>query len=300
MEQLIAELNRSNIVCKTAVPMGDYTTFKVGGCADLAVFPTTAKELATAVQHCRRFDLPFYIVGKGSNLLVRDGGIRGAVILTVQMNDVHLKEDGLVYADCGAVLSTLCTFALSSELSGLEFAYGIPGTVGGGVFMNAGAYGGELCDVIERVYYLDGDGKLCSHTATEAEFGYRTSRYHRESDLIIVGADFKLMHGKKEEISATMQDIMGRRRDKQPIQLPSAGSTFKRPEGAYAAALIDECGFKGVCVGDACVSEKHAGFVVNMGNATADDILTLCNMIKEKVYTEKGYRLELEVRVLGD
>ena len=280
-------------------PMNRHTTFRVGGNAALMAMPKNREEAICTVRTAIAMGVqPFYL-GNGSNLLVSDAGFDGFVI---KLSDgFHgMKCDGnQIVADSGALLSRLAVFALENELTGLEFAHGIPGTVGGAVTMNAGAYGGEMAQVVREVTYLDENGELCMVDGKECDFRYRHSAFEDGSRLIL-SVVFELTRGDSAEIRDTMNDLMNRRKDKQPLEFPSAGSTFKRPEGYFAAALIDQCGLKGLTVGGAQVSEKHAGFVVNKGGATCADIKELMKQIKERVYAETGVVLEPEVKFVGE
>jgi UDP-N-acetylmuramate dehydrogenase len=237
------------------------------------------------------------VVGNGSNLLVSDEGIDACVILLGnKFSEVKLIDKNVIFAQAGASLTKVCRFALENELSGLEFAYGIPGSCGGAAFMNAGAYGGEMRDVLYKCEHIDSNGNLGDLQGDELELSYRHSAYYN-NNCIVTGLYFKLDNGDKDEIKSKMTDLIGRRKEKQPIEYPSAGSTFKRPEGYFAGALIQECGLKGATVGGAQVSEKHAGFVINIGGATCNDVLELCKKVSDTVYKEKGVKLEMEIRV---
>ena len=278
--------------------MAKYTTFKIGGPARLLVEPNSVESLQAILKACKADSIKPIVLGNGSNVLVSDEGINGVVIV---MGDAfskieHVGND-MVKAQAGAKLITLCRFCLEYSLGGLEFAYGIPGTVGGAAFMNAGAYGGEMKDVVWVVNHINLDGETGSFSGSKLDFSYRHSAYV-DSDLIITSVVFHLEQDNAEGIKNNMDDVHRRRKAKQPLEYPSAGSTFKRPEGYFAAALIDECGLKGYTVGGAQVSEKHSGFVINIGGATANDVKTLMNDVKEKVLAEKGVELEPEVRIL--
>lgn len=239
-----------------------------------------------------------FVLGKGSNLLVSDRGIKGAVIYTGKQCGISLTDENTVRAQSGASLAQLCTFALENSLSGLEFAYGIPGTVGGAVFMNAGAYGGEMKDVLLNSEYVSTDGTSGELDNEAMELSYRHSAYEN-SNLVITAASVRLAPADRNEIKSTMNDILARRKEKQPLEYPSAGSTFKRPEGNFAGALIEQCGLKGVSVGGAQVSEKHAGFIINRGGATAADILSLIKHVQARVKAQTGVSLETEIRLIG-
>lgn len=278
-------------------PMALHTTFKIGGPARLAVFPKNENEISDVIKKCKEENVRYMVVGNGSNLLVADEGIDAVVILLgKEFGEVKLIDDTTIFAEAGASLMKVCRFALENGLSGLEFAYGIPGSCGGGAFMNAGAYGGELGDVMFRCDHIDKDGSKGSLEGDDLKLSYRHSAYY-ENGCVITGAYFKMQKADKEEIKAKMTDYMSRRRDKQPLEYPSAGSTFKRPEGNFAGALIEQCGLKGTSVGGAEISTKHAGFVINKGGATCKDVLDLCKKVADTVKAEKGIDLEMEVRV---
>lgn len=278
-------------------PMALHTTFKIGGPARLAVFPKNENEISDVIKKCKEENVRYMVVGNGSNLLVADEGIDAVVILLgKEFGEVKLIDDITIFAEAGAPLMKVCRFALENGLSGLEFAYGIPGSCGGGAFMNAGAYGGELGDVMFRCDHIDKDGNKGSLEGDDLKLAYRHSAYY-ENGCVITGAYFKMQKADKEEIKAKMNDYMSRRRDKQPLEYPSAGSTFKRPEGNFAGALIEQCGLKGTSVGGAEISTKHAGFVINKGGATCKDVLDLCKKVADTVKAEKGIDLEMEVRV---
>ena len=280
------------------VSMKNYTSFKVGGPAELFLSPEDAGQTAKLVRFCEKEEIPVFVLGKGSNLLVSDRGIKGAVIYTGKQCGISLVDENTVRAQSGASLAQLCTFALENSLSGLEFAYGIPGTVGGAVFMNAGAYGGEMKDVLLNSEYVSTDGTSGELDNEAMELSYRHSAYEN-SNLVITAASVRLAPADRNEIKSTMNDILARRKEKQPLEYPSAGSTFKRPEGNFAGALIEQCGLKGVTVGGAQVSEKHAGFIINRGGATAADILSLIKHVQARVKAQTGVSLETEIRLIG-
>lgn len=280
------------------VSMKNYTSFKVGGPAELFLSPEDAGQTAKLVRFCEKEEIPVFVLGKGSNLLVSDRGIKGAVIYTGKQCGISLVNENTVRAQSGASLAQLCTFALENSLSGLEFAYGIPGTVGGAVFMNAGAYGGEMKDVLLNSEYVSTDGTSGELDNEAMELSYRHSAYEN-GNLVITAASVRLAPADRNEIKGTMNDILARRKEKQPLEYPSAGSTFKRPEGNFAGALIEQCGLKGVSVGGAQVSEKHAGFIINRGGATAADILSLIKHVQARVKAQTGVSLETEIRLIG-
>lgn len=277
--------------------MSLHTTFKIGGNARLVVYPKNEEEISEFVKCAKAENVRLIAIGNGSNLLVDDGGIDACVlILGEPFAEIKLIDDETIYAKAGAKLITLCRFAYENSLSGLEFAYGIPGSAGGAAFMNAGAYGGEMKDVLYKCEHIDSNGNVGALEGEELALSYRHSAYY-DNGSIITGLYLKLKKGDKAEIKAKMDDLIGRRRAKQPLEFPSAGSTFKRPEGYFAGALIEQCGLKGKSVGGAQVSEKHAGFVINKGNATCSDVLNLCKACSDKVFEETGVKLEMEIRV---
>ncbi len=280
-------------------PMARHTTLRVGGPAEILFSPASEKQLLFAVEAARSAGVPARIIGNGSNLLVLDGGLPG---LTIRLGETfsEVSVDGSrITAQAGALLSRVAAAARDASLTGLEFASGIPGSVGGGMAMNAGAYGGQLSDVFESCRALDPEtGIVSALTPAEMALGYRESAALSRG-LIVTEATFRLTAGEREAIQARMDDLNARRRDKQPLSLPSAGSTFKRPEGYFAGALIEQAGLKGLRVGGASVSEKHAGFVVNDAGATAGDVLALIRLIQARVFEHSGVRLEPEVRILG-
>lgn len=287
-------LNDSNISYVLNEPMSAHTTFKIGGAADILITVGNLSELQTVISACKDCGMPYMILGNGSNLLVSDQGIEGAVIaLDGDFKEISVESE-TVTAGAGAKLSRLCTVAMEHSLSGLEFAYGIPGTVGGAMYMNAGAYGGEMKDVALSVTAMSPDGSVREVPAAEMALGYRTSVFKTNGDIILF-AKYNLHTGVKSAIKAQMEDIMGRRKSKQPLEYPSAGSVFKRPEGAFAGTLIEQCGLKGKTVGGAQVSEKHAGFIINVGGATCDDVMELVKVVQDTVKAETGYILEREI-----
>lgn len=280
------------------VLMKNYTSFKIGGPADLFVSPESEEQVVRIAAFCTDNDIPVFVLGKGSNVLVSDKGIRGAVVFTGNLCNIELLDDCTVKSGSGLSLVQLCNFALQNSLSGLEFAFGIPGTVGGAAFMNAGAYGGEMRDVLISCNHVDGYGNMGVLLGDELDLSYRHSAYE-DNGFIITSATVRLQKGNSEEIKAKMQDFLSRRKAKQPLEFPSAGSTFKRPQGYFAGALIEQCGLKGKSVGGAQVSEKHAGFVINKGGATAEDVLNLVEFVADTVEKETGVRLEPEIRFIG-
>ena len=280
--------------------MSEHTTFRIGGPADLFVVPTTVEGLSAVVSACNKEGVYCFILGNGSNVLVSDKGIRGVVVSTAAcLNNIELIGAYEIKCGAGVKLSRLSDLACENSLTGAEFAWGIPGTVGGAVYMNAGAYDGEMKDILVSCEYLTPDGELHTMLADEMDLSYRHSAFS-ENGYVIVSATVRLKAGDKGEIRAKMDDFMHRRKSKQPLEFPSAGSTFKRPVGGFAAALIDECGLKGYSVGGAQVSEKHAGFVINKGGATCFDVMRLVEHIKKEVFLKKSIKLECEIRVIGE
>ena len=280
--------------------MSRHTTFRVGGPADYYVMPESINQITELVRICVSGNIAYHIHGNGSNVIFSDSGYHGVVISIGQsMSGLVLKEDGVViHADAGVTLAKLAAFAAENSLAGLEFASGIPGTLGGAVTMNAGAYGGEMKDVLVSVTVCDRNGTVKTLSNEELGLGYRTSIIQK-SAYIVLAADIKLNHGDKEAIKAAMKELNGKRREKQPLEYGSAGSTFKRPEGHYAGQLIEESGLKGYRSGDAMVSQKHAGFVVNVGNATAADVVSVIKHVQEEVRSRYNVELETEVKMIG-
>lgn len=284
---------------KLQEPMSRHTTFRIGGPADFYLCPHSTKEVQEIVEICKEENLPYFVLGNGSNLLVSDKGYRGVVIqLWKNFSDITVK-DCCIQAKAGALLSKVAAEALEAGLTGMEFASGIPGTIGGAAFMNAGAYGGEMKDIIKSVKVLDTQGEVRILPKEELKMGYRTSIV-KEKGYTVLSVELELAKGNQEEIRNTMEDLKERRTSKQPLEMPSAGSTFKRPEGYFAGKLIMDSGLRGFSVGGAQVSEKHCGFVVNKGGATAMDVLTLIREVQRKVKEQFGVDLETEVRFLGE
>lgn len=293
----------NNVIGKDSIlidePMSRHTTFRVGGPADFFVIPKAKEEVRDVIRICKEAGMPYYIIGNGSNLLVSDAGYRGVIVqIYKEMNEVKVEGD-LVKAQAGALLSGIAAKALGAELSGFEFASGIPGTIGGACVMNAGAYGGEMKDVLESVTVLTGEGKIIELDRNELELGYRTSVIAKKG-YIVLGAALKLERGDGEKIKTYMDELKEKRVTKQPLEYPSAGSTFKRPEGYFAGKLIEDAGLRGFQVGGAQVSEKHCGFVINRDHATAADIMELMRQVQIRVKENSGVDLEPEVKRLGD
>jgi UDP-N-acetylmuramate dehydrogenase len=280
--------------------MAGHTTLRIGGTTDVLVQPRTIEEVRQILRLCRQQDIPYYIIGNGSNLLVGDGGIRGVVIeFGRNFSSLQCDADGMLHVQAGCMLSTAANLALQQSLTGMEFAAGIPGTIGGAVMMNAGAYGGEMKDIVQSVVLMTQDGELVTRSGAEMEFGYRQSIVSRQN-LIVLEVMLQLQPGEYGAIQSRMKELSEARRAKQPLEYPSAGSTFKRPEGYFAGKLIMDAGLAGYRVGDAQVSEKHCGFVINRGHATAKEFDTLMRDVSERVYQVYGVTLEPEVRRLGE
>lgn len=295
-EILLSDSKPGQLLCNE--PMSCHTTFRIGGPADLMFFPASEEQLCMALRAAKERGIPAMVMGNGSNMIVRDGGIRGVVIvLGERFSRIDLEGERLS-AQAGASLARVAAAAQAASLSGLEFASGIPGSLGGGCAMNAGAYGGQLSDVLEEArVYLNGEVRTLS--CAEMQMGYRTTLPLREGGIVL-SARFRLHPDDGEAILARMKELNARRRDKQPLNYPSAGSTFKRPEGHFAGSLIEQAGLKGRSVGGAQVSSKHAGFIVNTGGATAADVLALIEQVQEEVFSRFGVRLEPEVRITGE
>ncbi|MDE6470328.1 MAG: UDP-N-acetylmuramate dehydrogenase [Eubacterium sp.] len=297
MTQLIELCTKLNIEFKENEPMTKHTTFKIGGPARFLVYPENEEQIGEIVKTAKAAGIRLIAIGNGSNLLVDDDGIDACVmVLDEHFADIRLIDDETIYASAGAMLIKVCRFAYENGLSGLEFAYGIPGSCGGGAFMNAGAYGGEMKDVLYKCSHIDANGEAGFLTGDDLKLSYRHSAYY-DNGCIITGLYLKLKKADKAEIKAKMDDLLSRRRDKQPLEYPSAGSTFKRPEGYFAGALIEQCSLKGRTVGGAQVSEKHSGFVINRGGATCRDVLDLCKICSDTVLEQTGVTLEMEIRV---
>lgn len=279
--------------------MRKHTTFKVGGTADILVIPSDENMIMGVAKVCIQNDVPLFVIGNGSNIIVRDKGIRG-VVMKIFNNYSQLKvEEDIIIAQSGALLSKVCNIALEHNLSGIEFAAGIPGTIGGAVIMNAGAYGGEMSQVVLETKYLTQNGEIKRIKGTEHNFGYRKS-YFQEKKYIVLESTIKLKKSDNKSIKGIMDELSEKRRQKQPLNYPSAGSVFKRPEGYYTGKLIEDCGLKGYRIGGAQVSELHAGFIINKNNATSKDIIDLIKYIQEKVLEKFGVKIETEVKIIGE
>ncbi len=279
-------------------PMKKHTTFRVGGCARYLVEPGDVQQLSAVVNACREQKVPYYVVGNGSNLLVSDAGYNGVIIhLFKNMSEIRTEGNHMIL-QAGALLARAARTACREGLSGREFASGIPGTVGGALVMNAGAYGGEMKDVVSRVTVLTSEGEPREYTKEQMAFGYRRSRLTEEAGIVLE-TEFTLHPGRTEEIQARMEELKEKRVLKQPLEYASAGSTFKRPEGHFAGKLIEDAGLRGFRIGDAQVSEKHCGFVINRGNASASEIAEVIRQVQDRVYAHSGVRLQTEVKFLG-
>ena len=278
-------------------PMSKHTSFRIGGNVEVMAFPKDREELSQLMKTSALLDVRPIILGAGTNVLAPDEGLQGLIIcLKDCLDGMELLDDTHINVMSGVTMTRAAMFAASHGLSGLEFAHGIPGTVGGGVYMNAGAYGGEICQVCQCVEVMDYEGNISKYCRTDMDFSYRHSILE-QSDLIVISADFALTPAPSEEIKAKMKELMGKRSASQPLDLPSAGSAFKRPVGGYAAALIDQAGLKGFQVGGAAISAKHAGFAVNVGGATAEDVKSLLAQVSDIVFEKFQIRLEPEVRI---
>ncbi len=294
---LIKSINRENILRNE--PMKNHTSFKIGGSADILITPDSIAETVFAINYCMDNDLKYYVIGNGSNLLVRDKGIRGIVIKIAEKFSNISIEDTKIRAQAGVLLSRLSKIIMAESLEGFEFASGIPGTLGGAVTMNAGAYGGEMKDVVTGISCINEKGEVINLDKKEIDFGYRRSII-QDKGYIVLEIEMEFNKGDYEKIKEATNDLTFKRTSKQPLHLPSAGSTFKRPEGYYAAKLIDDSDLRGVRFGDAQVSEKHCGFIVNVGNANSEEVLSLIKMVQKVVRDKFDVVLDTEVRIIGE
>ena len=299
MKNIENGLEKLNIEFLKDEPMKNHTSFKTGGNAKIFATPKNDGEIKEILKLCRDENVAYFILGNGSNILVPDEGISDRVVIYLgeNMSYIELLDEETILVGAGTKLIQVCRFALKNSLSGLEFAYGIPGSVGGAAYMNAGAYGGEMKDVLTKANHINPDGTDGFLEVEQLDLSYRHSAYSGK-DMIITSVVLKLKKGNVEEIEAAMKDFMGRRRDKQPLEYPSAGSVFKRPKGYFAGALIEQSGLKGKRIGGAMVSEKHAGFIINYDNATTKDILELIDFCRETVKEKFGVTLETEIRTV--
>lgn len=289
----------SNIKFLLNEPMKNHTSFKIGGAADILLLPRDGMQLAQIIQLSKYYNIPYFVMGNGTNLLVSDKGIRGLTIKTHNAITHIRVEETYIKAGCGVLLSKLANIALKHSLSGMEFASGIPGTLGGAIVMNAGAYGGEMKDIVAETQYIDEDGSIKSVKNEQHEFDYRTSMF-QGTKKIIIESTLKLQHGDAHKIKQFMDDLNNRRKEKQPLDMPSAGSAFRRPNGYYAGKLIQDSGLRGYTIGGAQVSEKHCGFIVNKGNATAKDVLELIHYIQDTVKKNFNVELNPEIKFVGE
>ena len=298
--ELITLAKSLGAVTEENAPMSKYTSFKTGGNADLFIIPASVDSLSQIIKKCKALNIKPFVMGNGSNLLVTDSGYKGVMIkIGSNLSSMKMLDENTIECESGVMMKALCNFALDNSLSGLEFAFGIPGNLGGAVYMNAGAYGGEMKDVLYSCTHIDSDGNIGTLTKDQLDLGYRRSAY-TDNGYTIISATLKLQKGDKTEIKEAMNDKLRRRKEKQPLEFPSAGSTFKRPEGYFAGALIEDCQLKGYTIGGAQVSEKHAGFVINRGGATSTDILNLIKHIQDTVFEKHGVKLETEVKIIGE
>ncbi|MBR5120176.1 MAG: UDP-N-acetylmuramate dehydrogenase [Clostridia bacterium] len=298
MEQLMKKIYTLGVEWEQNCPLSKHSSFRIGGAADVALFPKSSDELCKTLSFLREQEIPVLVIGNGSNVVFSDAGYRGAVVFTGKCRNIKIEND-LVFADAGVLLSALSSAARDESLSGLEFAFGIPGTLGGAIFMNAGAYGGSMSDVCISSWYYDLETGHFGESFGDAQcFDYRKSVYQEHPERIILSATLKLKKGNRKTISEEMRAYWDKRRATQPLDLPNAGSVFKRPEGHFAGKLIEDCGLKGLTVGGAQVSQKHAGFIVNIGGATCEDVKRLIEKIQTTVLQQTGVKLECEIRFL--
>lgn len=298
MRELVSEITQKSpaTVIKEQEPLARYTSFKIGGPSELFLQPQSSADVPLLIDIVRRYDEPLHILGGGSNLLISDMGVRG-VVLKIGCGDITRVDDHVLRADAGCQKAAVALYAQRAGLDGLAFLHGIPGTLGGGVLMNAGAYGGEISQVVTRVTACDRHGLVRVFEGAALDFGYRHSMFQKQRDLTVLSAEISLTPGDPTEIRVCMEELMRRRRERQPLEYPSAGSTFKRPEGYFAGKLIEDCGLKGYTVGGACVSEKHAGFVINRGGATCEDVRRVIEHIQEAVLCAFGVELACEIEM---
>ena len=278
--------------------LSEYVNFKVGGQADILLIPNSKEQVIKSIKICKENNIPFYLIGNGSNILVRDGGFRGVVLSLKNVKNIYVDGEK-IEAECGVMLKEVSDKAIENSLTGFEFACGIPGTIGGAVFMNAGAYDGEISKVIESAEVIDENCNIIRLSREELDFGYRSSLVMKKG-YTVLSAVFKLEKGQVKTIKELIEDLTNKRESKQPLEYPSAGSTFKRPTGYFAGKLIQDAGLKGYSIGGAAVSEKHSGFVINKGNATAKDITDLIKHIQDEVKKQFGVDLHPEVRIIGE
>lgn len=296
LSELKTILTNEQVSYRENEPLKNHTTFKIGGVCDLLTCPRDEKEISLLITECKRLAIPYIIIGKGSNILASDEGFEGVVMKLCEDFSQIVIKDTILECEAGAPLSKVCYEAYEHGLTGLEFAWGIPGTIGGALFMNAGAYGGEMKDVVLSAEHIDQRGQLESFENEALKLSYRHSIYADQPQLCITKVILNLKHGKKADIKVKMDDLLSRRKSKQPLEYPSAGSTFKRPAGNYASALIEQCGLKGKQIGGARVSDKHSGFIINYQNASCHDVLELISYVQTVVKEKTGYQLDCEIR----
>lgn len=289
---------QAGLDARTNVYLKDYLSLKIGGLAEYFIEPTTIEELTASIKISKDLDMKYFVIGNGSNTLALDYGVKGVVIyLGAKFSKISLLENNIIKAEAGALLKDVCLFAQAHSLTGMEALYGIPASVGGAVYMNAGAYDGEMKDVVLSIDYIDENVNFRNLTNEQSDFAYRHS-YYMDKAGVVSGAYFKLHEGDSDEIMARMEDYLNRRESKQPLEWPSAGSTFKRPKNHYASALIDMCKLKGHTINGIQVSEKHAGFLINVGDGNSKDFVEMINHIQSTVYTQTGFKLEPEIQIL--
>lgn len=295
IEELEKICQRYQMQLQKHISLTGHTTFRIGGAADLWIEINSVQGLSELLLFCHENQMDYFVMGRGSNILVSDSGYRGLILhLGSEFSKIRMQNESLLICESGAMLTNIAKFAAEHALTGMEALSGIPGTAGGALFMNAGAYGSEMKDIVTECRYLDSSGTEYTLTAQDLDLAYRHSFFTEHVGTVITSVSIQLEKGNPEEIIARSADYADRRKTKQPLNYPSAGSTFKRPDGSYASKLIDECGLKGFQIGGAQISEKHAGFVINTGNATCQDVLALCQHVHDKVLKETGYSLELE------
>jgi len=300
MKSYQERLDQLHISYSEETTLAELTTFKVGGAADLVLYPESAEQCTALLLMAKEYGKRLIYLGNGSNMLGSDKGCRDWILKTDRLAELSLDDNGVLYVGAGVKCVKASSFAAKSGFSGMEFAHGIPGTLGGAVFMNAGAYGGSMDQIVKRTFYLNERGEVCILEGEKHDFGYRKSYFMQHPEYLILGTELQLKKGKTEEILALIEDLQQRRRDKQPLEYPSGGSTFKRPEGYFAGKLIEDAGLKGCSVGGAQVSEKHAGFVINYNHATGDDVRALIAHVQAVVKEKFGVTLECEIRFLGE
>lgn len=300
MKSYQEKLDQLHISYSEEATLAELTTFKVGGAADLVLYPASAKECAALLELAKEYNKKLIYLGNGSNMLGSDKGCRDWIVKTDRLSELSLDENGVMRVGAGVKCVKASSFAAKSGFSGMEFAHGIPGTLGGAVFMNAGAYGGSMDQIVKRTFYLNDCGETCVLEGDAHDFGYRKSFFMQHPEYLILGTELQLKKGNSEEIFTLIDDLQQRRREKQPLEYPSGGSTFKRPEGYFAGKLIEDAGLKGYSVGGAQVSEKHAGFVINYDHATGDDVRTLIAHVQNVVKEKFSVILECEIRSLGE